>query len=100
MQRLESLSKGEEKQESATILELKNRIKAMRSDENLEKKIAANVAIVQVCGWVITLTVGRNGRNDIQARCVMAIRMDGQALLTRCISLGGCDSFFCTPGNS
>ena len=50
MQRLESLSKGEEKQESATILELKNRIKAMRSDENLEKKIAANVSLVQVCG--------------------------------------------------
>ena len=66
MQRLESLSKGEEKQESATILELKNRIKAMRSDENLEKKIAANVSLVQVCVFI-----GPNKRKDKQAQCVI-----------------------------
>ena len=72
MQRLESLSKGEEKQESATILELKNRIKAMRSDENLEKKIAANVSLVQVCVFI-----GPNERKDKQARRVIQFWHNG-----------------------
>ena len=45
---MESLSKSEEKQESANIVELKNRIKSLMNDEHLQQKINANVSLAKV----------------------------------------------------
>ena len=56
-QRLESLSNHEEKQESATILELKNRIKSLMSDDRLKQKIAANASLAQVRDFVFVINV-------------------------------------------
>ena len=45
---MESLGKTEEKQESAIIVELKNRIKSLMNDEHLQQKVNANVGLAKV----------------------------------------------------